>query len=147
MDATVLQKFKDNLPALAAGAILAVPATWQVADTFNKREVAILERQLADFQKRLDEKDALLKSAQQSAQAAKAQVAPVSFGRRKTELESLIKRFDRDIAAKQSALAAASPMRPGDPEGDLYLGIKRDITALKQERDEANQLLIHLVGR
>ncbi|MGW8394489.1 hypothetical protein [Pseudoduganella sp. HUAS MS19] len=146
MDPTIFQKFKDSWAAFSAGILIGVALTWQVASTLNKREVDILERQVTDYQRRVQEKDAQLQVAQQATIAALAKIPSVAPAVRKAELEALINKLDVEIKNRMAARAAASPMREGEPKGDLYIQIEQEIESLRNQRNEARQKLMQLVA-
>jgi hypothetical protein len=143
--AILLDKFNKNLIALLVGASVSAAGTWSIAENLHKKETAILERELADYQKRLSESDATLKAAKQT---SKDIISPDrSSAQQKTEIEALVKKLDVEIASKKVELIRHSPIMVDGPKDDSFLRVEEELRSLQNQRDEARLRLIQVVGK
>lgn len=145
MDATLLEKFKNNIIALLVGACASAAGAWSVADSLHKKETAILERELTDYQRRLSESDVALKAAQQTSKNAISRDR--ISAQQKPEIEALVKKLDAEIASKKGELIRHSPIMVDGPKGDSFLRVEEELRSLQKQRDEARLRLIQVVGR
>lgn len=144
MDATLLAKFKNNLIAFIAGSIVSSAGAWTVADNLHKKEIAILERELADSQKRFAEADVALKAAQQT---SKIMIPPKKISaQQRLEVESLVKELDAEIKVKKEELVRHSPISVDSPKNDSYLRVEEELRSLQKQRNETRLRLIDLIG-
>ena len=56
-----VEKWKNNLFAFGAGVLLSGGLVWKISENLHKQELAILERSVADTEKRLVHTQSLLK--------------------------------------------------------------------------------------
>ena len=116
---------------------------WKISESLHTQELAILERSVADFEKRLAYTQGLLKDAEQS--AATASVAlNIGQGRReqRTRLESLLRIVEGEIVTKKEELVRASRISNADPQSDLYLYAESELASLQQQRTDIRSQMI-----
>lgn len=145
MDPSILDKYKDNIVAFFAGSITFCIATWLVADNFRTREVAVLEREKAELQRRISDADMALKQCGAVAEASSARSNRLSsLGR--IQLETLINTIDFEINSKKEQLAGNSSITVGGPQPESYGRIEAELKSLQEQRDQARRRLINAAG-
>lgn len=141
MDMSVVEKFKNNFIAFLIGAVASGAVVWSAADNLHKKEVAIIEREKIDLQRRLSETEVSLK-----AQIMRPKSVPTDMIAREQEIETLIQTLDVEIKAKKVELARNSPLTVDGPKDEGYMRVESELKSLQQQRDNARQRLIEVVG-
>jgi hypothetical protein len=143
MDYSIVEKYKNNLLAFIAGALVSAGATWTVAGNLHAQKVDILETSLRENQKKLSETQVTLGKAQMAAATASATLkAEQGAQSRNQELNILLRSIDKEIATKKEELIMASPLSNSSPKGDLYMRTEDELKSLLQQRNAVLSQLI-----
>lgn len=143
MNPSILEKYKDHVPAFFAGAVAFTIATWFVSDNFRTREVAVLEREKAELQHRLSEAEAALKQLGNAVAVTASSKNLTADGRK--ELDTLIRTIDIEIASKKDELIRYAGSRVNDPPTESYKRIEEELRSLQEQRDQARRRLIQTI--
>ncbi|WP_313168277.1 hypothetical protein [Massilia oculi] len=145
MDFSVMEKYKNNLLAFFAGAVIALGATWTVAGNLHAQKVDILETALRESQKKLGEAQLSLEKAQTVAAAASESLkAEQGAHSRKQDLNLLLRSINKEIALKKKELIMASGISSSDQKGELYLRAEDELRSLNERRNDVLSQLIRL---
>lgn len=144
MDFTISEKYKNNLLAFGAGAIVSGGLVWAIAGNLHAQKVDILETSLREAKIKLAETKGQLTEAQLSLANANDSATATAIAlkteqdkqSRRQELASLLRSIDKDIKARKQELILASPISPNDSKGELYLRAESELASLEERRNE-----------